>query len=92
MRFGCARVRCAGGRVVAEKVHPVLLAAAQGGRALVAAGGTNVVFVTHSGPCMLAPASARSCPPAMPLGLFDFYGGIVRAGTGCGVAGCGRGI
>jgi hypothetical protein len=36
--FGCARVRGTGGRVVAKKVHPVLLTAAQGGRALVAAG------------------------------------------------------
>ena len=38
VRFGYARVRGAGGRVVAEKVHPVLLTAAQGGPALVAAG------------------------------------------------------
>ena len=38
MRFGCARVRCAGGRVVAQKVHPVLLTASQGGIALVAPG------------------------------------------------------
>ncbi len=36
--FGCARVCCAGGRVVAEKVYPVLLTAAQGGRMLVAEG------------------------------------------------------
>ncbi len=29
--FGCDRVRGAGGRVVAKKVHPVLLTAVQGG-------------------------------------------------------------
>ena len=38
MRYGCAGVCCAGRRDVAVKVHPVLPAAAQGGRALVAAG------------------------------------------------------
>ena len=38
MRFGCATVRRTGGRVVAVRVYAVLLAAAQGGRALVAAG------------------------------------------------------
>jgi hypothetical protein len=38
VRFGCDRVHGAGGRVVAKKVHPVLLTAAQGGSALVAAG------------------------------------------------------
>ena len=38
MRFGCATVHSTGGRVVAVRVCAVLLAAAQGGRVLVAVG------------------------------------------------------
>ena len=38
VRFGCATVRRTGGRVVAVRVYAVLLAAAQGGRALVVVG------------------------------------------------------
>ena len=38
VRFGCATVGRTGGRVVAVRVCAVLFAAAQGGRALVAAG------------------------------------------------------
>ncbi len=38
VRFGCAGVCGTGGRVVAEKVHPVLLTAAQGGHTMVTAG------------------------------------------------------